>query len=224
MLIKNTIIYSTNSGRKKFTADELIHSSLKIKKLLLNSVDNYPNIKQPQVSYFPSESDGNLREDQMSKIVKLYDSLLNQKKALNKTIRVGVYNFLYDKYKTAFQGMDDIEIVKITSSPLDKNSENVDLYISTIDSSFTESLDLLQYNKTFGIFDVTDEDMKNYIDADSKEVRIKLLQDIHFKSLTEGRFVIIGTAPYYTVLSKDWVAEPPKFFVGFPVWKIKRKN
>lgn len=224
VLIKNTIIYSTNRGREMFSSKELIRFALKIKNLLLNSVEYYPNIKQTQISYFPSESDGNLREDQMLKVVELYDSLVNQKNTIKRKIRVGVYNFLFEKYKIAFQGMDDIEIVKIASSPLDKNSENVDLYISTIDSSFTESLDLLQYNKTFGIFDVTDEDMKNYIDADSKEVRIKLLQDIHFKSLMEGRFVIIGTAPYYTVLSNDWVAGPPKFFVGFPVWKIKRKN
>ena len=223
VLIKNTIIYSTNRGREMFTSKELIYFGLKIKNLLLSSVEYYPNIKQTQVSYFPSESDGNLRESQMSKVVELYDLLVNQKISTKKKIRVGVYNLLYEKYKVAFKGVEEVEIVKITSSPLDKNSENVDLSISTIDSSFTESLDLLQYNKNFGIFDVTDADMKNYIDADSKEVRIKILQDIHFKSLMEGRFIIIGTAPYYTVLSKDWVAEPPKFFVGFPVWKIKRK-
>jgi hypothetical protein len=65
--------------------------------------------------------------------------------------------------------------------------------------------------------------MNNYINADSKEVRIKILQDIHFKSLIQGRFINIGAAPYYTILSKDWEVDPPKFFAGFPVWKIKRK-
>jgi hypothetical protein len=135
--IKNTIIFSTQKGRKIFSSSELIIYGLKIKDFLLNSKEYYPNIVQNQTSYFPSESEGNLRDDQFSKITKIYDELKNfTGKATNK-IRVGVYKALFDKYKIAFHNMKDIEIILVNSSPLDKNKEEVDLYITAMDSSFT---------------------------------------------------------------------------------------
>jgi hypothetical protein len=150
-----------------------------------------------------------------------YNTIKEFKPAPKKKIRVGLYN---SRFKDEIEKIDAISVVPMNTSPLVSNVEDVDLFLDTIDSSFTESLDLLQYNKTFGIFDVTDEDMKNYVDAETKEIRIKLLQEIHYKSIMEGFFINIGVAPYYTILSKEWEAEPSKFFVGFPVWKITKKN
>lgn len=222
LLLKNTMVFSTKKGRQNFAKKELMFYGLLIRNTLLNSKLHYPNIVEQQVEYFPVASEGNLTSEQLAKVIEEYSYVAKLKKKLPK-VRVGLYKLHYEKFKKELDGLDGISVVLIKDYPLDINHEQVDLFISTIDSSFTESLDLLQYNKTFGIFDITDEDMKNYIDAELKEVRIKQLQNIHFKSLMNAHFVNIGAAPYYTILSKEWSAEPSKIFVGFPAWKITRK-
>ncbi len=223
LLLKNTIILSTAKGRKDFTKNELMFYELRVKDFLLNSKNNYPNILEQQIGYFPLESEGNLTSDQYSKVLEKYSLVSKMNIKTIKKIRLGLYKILYERYKKEFESLEGISLKLLKSSPLESNTDEVDIFIDTIDSSFTESLDLLQYNKTFGIFDVTDDDMKNYIETETKEGRIKQLQNIHFKSIMNAYFVNVGVAPYYTILSEEWSAEPSKFFVGFPVWKIKRK-
>jgi hypothetical protein len=223
LLLKNTMIFSTEKGRRLFGIKELLFHELKIRDFLLNSKVIYPNITEQQIEYFPLASDGNLTSEQHTKVLNEYNLVKNFQVSSARKVKVGVYQLFYEKYKDELEKLEGISVLLIKGYPLDKNTENVDLFISTIDSSFTESLDLLQYNKTFGVFDVTDEDMRNYIDAETKESRIRQLQKIHFKSIMNARFVNIGAAPYYTILSKDWNAEPSKLFVGFPSWKITKK-
>lgn len=218
--LKNTIILTTSKGRKDFSEVERIHYGLQIKNLILNSASGKPNILEEQIEFFPTASDGNLRDDQKIKVLETYENIAKTVLISNREIRVGLYKMTYERYKDELMKIKGLIIVPVTNSPLEKNTEKVDMFIDTIDSSFTESLDLLQYNKTFGIFSITDNLMQKYVDAESKEIRIKILQDIHFKSITEGYFVNIGAAPYYTILDKEWSAEPSKFFVGFPIWKI----
>ncbi len=224
LMLKNTMIFTTESGRKKFLEKELMFTSLLIRNKLLGSTKHFPNIVEPQVEYFPLSSEGNLTSEQHVKVLDKYSEILKNPIKLSTKIKIGLFKFSYDKYKEELDKINTIQIILLKGSPFDNNSDSVDIFIDTIDSSFTESLDLLQYNKTFGIFDVSDEDMKKYVDADLKEKRIKLLQEIHFKSLMNARFVTLGAAPYYTFLSKEWSAEPSKLFVGFPVWKIFKKD
>lgn len=222
--LKNTMIFSTELGRKNLASKDLVAWQLFIRDHLLGPGSNLLSVEREQLGYFSNGSDGQLSSEQLESVKKFYHYTVKNTEALKRKIKVGVFPSVFEGYRKEFSKITNLELIQLKEFPGKENKPNVDLFIATIDSSFRESLDLLQYNKTFGIFNVTDDEMQNYINAESKEYRIKLLQDTHFRSLMEGRFVNIGTAPYYTILSKEWTAEPSKLFVGFPVWKIRRKN
>jgi hypothetical protein len=221
--IKNTMVFSTEQGRKKNSIDDLLYYSLKVRDVLLSSEKFLENIKQPQIQFFPKGGDGQLSNEELQLIIQKYDAILKTKPMLSK-IKLGVFEASYVDYKNLFEKLENIEIVPLKTSPFEKNIEGVDIFIDTVDSSFMETLDLLEFNKSLGIFNVSDNEMKEYIDSEDKDKRIDLLRKIHLKSLLEARFVNIVAAPYFTVVSKKWVANPPTYFVGFPVWKIKIKS
>ena len=224
-LIKNTMIFSTQKGKSEFGKQATMFYGLAVRNALLASKSFSLGIEKPQVEYFPVGSEGQLKANQLQEVEETYLNALKNYKASGKRIRLGIYGGMsFDKQSSALKNIENLDIVKISNSPLENNNENVDLFIDTIDSSFTESLDLLEYNKTFEIFDISDENMKNYINSESKDERIQILREIHYRSLMQARFINIGVSAYSTVLEKSWDANPSSYFVGFPVWKIIKKK
>ncbi len=218
--LKNAMIFTTQNGKNKFSSLDLLHHELSIKKALLNSKDSFPNIRQIQTEYFPSGSDGALRTEQAIELENTYNLALKHKPK-KYPIVLGLFPGNYERYHKVFLNSDMIKTIKLTDESLENEA---DLYIDTIDTSFQESLDLLEYAKNFGIFKISDEEMQLYIDANSKNERLKILQNVHFNSLMAGYCLTIGSSPYVTIINKKWEAAPPTIFVGFPVWKITKKN
>lgn len=218
--LRNSMVFTTKRGKENFSIHDLLHHSLFIKTKLLKSRDTYPNIRQLQIEYFPSGSDGTLRPEQLQTLLDKYlETPKNKPEKMSFTL--GLYPGNFKKFGHLFKGDKNITLVELTNSSL---KSSVDFYISTVDSTIEESLDILEYNKNFGIFKVTDEEIKSYVDAESKQERIKILQDVHFNSLMSGFCLNLGSSPYVTILSKDWHADPSSVQVGFPVWKIVKKN
>lgn len=218
--LRNSMIFATNNGKKNFTSSDLIHHSLYLKSQLLKYRASYPNIRQLQVEYFPTGSDGSLRPEQLQMLLNKY-SEASKAPAEKHAFTLGLFPGNFKRYRHLFKENKNITIIEITN---ESHKSKVDFYIGSIDSTIEESLDSLEYNKNFGIFKVTDQEIKNYIDAESKPERIKLLQDIHLNSLMSGYCLNLGSSPYVTILNKEWHAEPSSVQVGFPVWKITKKN
>lgn len=218
--LRNSMIFATENGKKSFTPEDLIHHALYMKSQLLKYRASYPNIRNLQIEYFPSGSDGALRPEQLQELLNKY-SKYSKLPAKKSNFTLGLFPGNFKRYRHLFNENKNMKILEITN---EEQKSKVDFYIGSIDSSIEESLDALEYNKNFGIFKVTDQEIKNYIDAESKPERIKMLQDIHFNSLMSGYCLNLGSSPYVTILSKEWHAEPPSVQVGFPVWKITRKN
>lgn len=220
--IKNTMIFTTEIGRKKFSIKELLYSSLIVRDSLLSNIF-LDNDGSSQVEFFPIGGDGQLKDEELTQVVALYSTVKNNPITNSKKIKLGVYESSFEKFKL-FLKDSNIEIVRLKNSPFENNSENVDIFIDTVDSSFMETLDLLEFNKSLGIFNASDIEIQKYIDTEEKEKRIEILRRIHLRSLLEARFINVAATPYYTLVGKDWIAHPPTYFVGFPVWKIKIKN
>ncbi|AUN96854.1 hypothetical protein C0V70_01780 [Bacteriovorax stolpii] len=220
--LRNTMIFSTERGRKKLTSAELIYFQLLIKKVLLQSTENYPEISFLQKEFYPKGSDSNLTQEQLNQLEERYKIIQNSSTP-NKKITLGLYKSYYDKYAASLNN-SSMKVVQISNPPVINNSENVDLFIDTIDSGFKESLDSLEYARTFKIFNISDHEMNDYLNSENKAERLKILQSIHFNTLMEGYCLNIGSSPYTTILSKEWEASPSTMFVGYPVWKIKKKN
>jgi hypothetical protein len=218
--LRNSMVFTTDNGKNKFNSDDLLFHSLYIKRELLKSRDSYPNIRALQIEYFPNGSDGSLRPEQLKTLLNKYAEIANYHPEKSSFI-LGLYPGNYKKFSHLFKNNKHVTLVELTDSSL---KPKVDFYISTVDSTIEESLDILEYNKNFGIFKVNSQDIKAYVDTESKTERIRILQDIHFNSLMSGYFVNLGSSPYVTILSNDWNAEPSSVQVGFPVWKITRKN
>lgn len=218
--LRNSMIFTTLIAKEKFTSHDLLYHSLYIKKEILKSHNTYPNIRQLQVEFFTTGSDGSLRSEQLKSLLEKYAEVSSSRPE-KPSFTLGLYPGNFKKFSHLFRDNKNITLIEITEPSL---KSKVDFYISTVDSNVEESLDILEYNKNFGIFKVTDAEVKNYIDTESKTERIKILQNVHFNSLMSGYCLILGSSPYVTILSKDWHADPSSIQVGFPVWKITRKN
>ena len=218
--LRNSMVFSSQAGKKKFTSSDLLKHSLFIKSQILKSQDSYPNIRQLQIEFFSKGSDGSLRPEQLKELLEKYNKIANYK-AEKKSFTLGLFPGNFKKFGHLFSENKNITLVELVNSSL---KSKVDFFISTVDSNIEESLDILEYNKNFGIFKVSEDEIRKYINSESKQERIKILQDVHLNSLMEGYCLNLGSSPYVTILSKDWNAEPSSVQVGFPVWKITKKN
>lgn len=218
--IRNSMIFTTDSGKNNFSQGDRLRHSLYLKSELLKYRDSYPNIRQLQVEFFSTGSDGSLRSDQLQTLLNKYSEILKSQPEKPSFV-LGLFPSSLKRYGHLFNKNKNITMIELTDESL---LSKVDFYLDTIDSSIQESLDALEYNKNFGIFKVTDQEIKKYVDAESKPERIKILQDIHLNSLMSGYCLNLGSSPYVTILSKEWHAEPSSVEVGFPVWKITKKN
>jgi hypothetical protein len=65
--------------------------------------------------------------------------------------------------------------------------------------------------------------IKNYINIENKENRIKALQSLFFNLLSKPVVYPIGASPYWAIAREDLELNFPKLFPGSHWWKIRKK-
>jgi hypothetical protein len=65
--------------------------------------------------------------------------------------------------------------------------------------------------------------LAHYMAEPEKENRLKLLRQIHEKSLRDGVLVPILACPYTALAQNGWKIELSQLFANNPIWLIKKQ-
>lgn len=93
------------------------------------------------------------------------------------------------------------------------------------DMSFFEDFSLLNYFlSTIAGFDEAQkkEWIDRYVSLDSPEARNKIVQDLHFQTISTGVTIPFCIEPYFVLSKKPWVILKSDLFADTPIWKMKR--
>ena len=101
-----------------------------------------------------------------------------------------------------------------------------DYMIVNTDSGFLEDIGLLSYTMNAGYFGLSSQEgkawLKDYMDTTDKKERLRKLDRMHAKSLTEGLMIPLIAAPYVAVVKKPWKMHFSPLFANNQFWKIRR--
>ena len=101
-----------------------------------------------------------------------------------------------------------------------------DFVIISTDSGFLEDIGLLSYTMNAGVFGLSPQEgkawLKDYMDTTDKAERLRKLESMHTKSLTEGLMIPLIATPYVAVVKKPWKIYFSPLFGNNPFWKIRR--
>ena len=111
-------------------------------------------------------------------------------------------------------------------SPLADDKDMPDYMIVSTDSGFLEDIGLLSYTMNAGIFGLSPGEGKawlaDYMNTRDKRERLKKIDQMHTKSLTEGLMIPLIATPYVAVVKKPWKMHFSPFFGNNQFWKIRR--
>ncbi|MCB9025394.1 MAG: hypothetical protein H6625_03680 [Bdellovibrionaceae bacterium] len=170
--------------------------------------------------FFPIDGDGQLSEIQEKKLESLVEKAKNEINYNNVEFTVSVYKDLYDEFVQLLSDIPYIKIVQLRDSPwVLPEEEQPDFYLATGDSSFFANISLLSYFFNNGVFGTKEDGeiwLDKYTKVMNKKERIKMLQDLHFKFLAEGRvfpsffipYIALSNIPMNIGLSKHFASNP----------------
>ena len=215
----------TPATSKKFSQEQIFYALNVIKDKYL-SFRTYGYGFKEQVEFIPPNGNGHLDNSKRFELEKVRNIKL--KPSFSEPIVLGVLKPSFDKVVKAFEDHPEIKIVNWIEDPsflpIDKRP---DVTIQTTDSSFNEDVSLLSYNFSMENFGVSKAEgdiwIKNYINIENKENRIKALQSLFFNLLSKPVIYPIGASPYWAIAREDLELNFPKLFPGSHWWKIRKK-
>lgn len=221
--IRKLLIGTTFDQLKDFTSEQRLFLYQEIREAVLKNADS--NGWTPSLDFFPTLGEGALTESKMNEFKKLNSQAMKVK--IHRQVTLGVSKKRWDLFSNALKGNNHFRLVPVsTASAFMPLAERPDFYISATDSSFYESLSLVSYNIKVEKFDLTKDQgaewLDRYMSAEDKSVRIEMLRDLNFRSLSKGIVGVIGEAPYIEVSRKPFHYTGSKFFAGSPLWLIRQ--
>ena len=222
----NTFFLGIKSETVKNFTKEQIFYALSIVKDKYLAFRTYGFGFKENVEFIPEMGNGHLNQTQKSQIVSLRN--IKEKPKFNKPIVLGVLESSYDKVKDSFKEVPEILVKSYKEDPgFLPEDQRPDITIQTTDSSFNEDVSMLSYNFSMENMGKNKRDgdiwIKNYIDIESKEERIKILQNLFFEMLSTPSIYPVGASPYWAIASDDLELNFPKLFPGSHWWKIRKK-
>lgn len=133
----------------------------------------------------------------------------------------GAMNFMLSKDASPFFDHNQLTL-------LDRDEPGkVDFGFNSMDAGFFDSLSHLAYCQSRNYLAMSDNEFESYIyklmTTQDSDLQIKMLQDLHFKILSEGYIIPIGIEPYYAFARKPWKLNAYKMYAGSPLWMIEHE-
>lgn len=100
--------------------------------------------------------------------------------------------------------------------------------ISGVDTGqfFSEDIDFISYIVNAGYFGMTQNGrskwLRDYIKIDSKNKRLKKLQELHFKALSAPVIVPMVASSYVALTRKEWSLNLSNFYANHQIWRMRR--
>ena len=219
-----TSLNFTQKAIQNFSSTQRIKIGSILKSLLKGSHSIDINSK-PTNQFFPALSEGTLTPEQANEWEQ-YLKTASETTVPNKKIVFGVRPGQKNKFSKALSNIDFVDIVELKTPPwLLPISEQPDVYFSKTDSSFYESLSLLNYKFSQGLFGTKEEGVhfiEMFMDTKLKEDRLVLLRNLHLETLMAGYYIPLNFSPYYSVIRKPFNYNIYPFFAGTFLWEVTR--
>lgn len=225
--IKNMFLRFTKKGFENFNSNERlvlgnIFKSEYLKLVKPNKLFNVGN------TVYPKLSEAYLDESDLIGLnKKISESIMKFKSS--KKIKVGVLKTVHVEIQEAFEKNPNFIFQLLEKPIMDlRDMELPDAYIESIDSTFTETSNLLVYALRMGLYghsevqanDIINE-LYNENDSDKKLDKIK---KIHRDILYEGRAIPFGHSPYVSISNKKWNLGFSKYFAATNIDEITEND
>jgi hypothetical protein len=225
------MVVFTNRGLKRFSDEERIKIGKAIKNLFLSLHSNEPEYK-PVNEIFPVFGEGSLNKEQVNDVINKYNKVNEQKVLEKEILGWDPYNAVIDKYETIKQIFPKLKLIKIQGKipglvnyKLEK-IEEPDFSIRRCDVGFQEDIGLLSYYFSIDFFYLRGEEgkkwLKKYMSIPSKEERLNMLRELHYKTLITGSVIPIAMTPYAAIVRKPWKINFSKYHANNPIWRIQK--
>jgi hypothetical protein len=204
-----TFLAFSSSARNRWTPAQRGALARRIREVVLSVVKS-PDI-QPVDQFFPRASEGSLTQSQ-SQVLSLALSSHQEGQFPTGPIRIVVSSSLYKDLEPAFALIPEVTFERLKALPWKQpRSSQPDGFIVAGDTSFYESLSLVHYYFSVGVFGEADDD------------RLDLLRELHLHVLKN-----VNVAPIYATSYAALAREPIRmafspFYAGSPPWKMFRK-
>lgn len=227
--IRNLSLVFTEKGLKEFSNSERHQIGLKVREafgILLQGKPTYEKTDE----FFSSLADGGLTKDEKLKINLGYAE--KQLSPISKKLRIGVIRGgEVAEWKSELQkSLPSVDVYQESNAPdfktYNSEEERPHAFIASTDTGFSEDINLISYTLAAGFFGLTKNErqkwLADYMENESKVVRLNKLREIHFRSLNEAILVPISVTPFVAIIRKPWKMELSDLYANNPIWLIKQ--
>jgi len=230
MKIRTYTLTFSDSGMKKYSQKKRISIGKAIRASLKSFIEKSLS-HESTIQFFPMFGEGGLKDKEMEEISKRFAEVDKTETGENiniVTLRLGEHDIFKKITEKAIPG---ISVEKGKNAPrfidyTKTEEKEPDIFLSGPDAGFLEDIGLISYSMSAGFFDLSKEEgtkwINKYTDIEDKSSRIKLLKDLHFKTLISGRTIPISVSPYAALVRKPWKIGLSKLYANNQFWLIKR--
>lgn len=225
--IKNMFLRFTKKGFEKFKPEERLALGNIFKQRYLSEV-KMNKLFQRGSTIYPKLSEAYLSEKEIENLQTVIQVAIEKRKKSSK-IKIGLANSVYLDLKKSFYNDDNFEIVLLDKPILELNESDMpDAYIESIDSTFTETSNLLVYALRMGLYGYTEkqanEIINNIYNERNPDKKVEIIKKIHEEILLEGRAIPFGHSPYVAISTKNWSLGFSKYFAATNIDEIVKND
>lgn len=159
---------------------------------------------------------GHLSDEQEKTIDRLYT---NAKKDKDAPI-LSFYKYkALEKAFSIFDNIDGVKTVLTDKMPhMQLESDRLDAHVAITDTAYEESLSLLGYSFSQDAFNMSDAEVDSWMEAYLSKIeisdRIKLVNELHFKMLQDGKTIPLFRAPYVAIARNGFKIQQSPLFAS----------
>jgi hypothetical protein len=211
---------------KKFTKEERFAVAAILKRTILPDLLSKVGHEET-VQIFPELAYGRLEEAQLLKI----QGILERPQQGKFAKKISIWNLPKEVWEQTKSVMPKAEFRHVMGLPghIDYAKQGLsepDLFYYNCDSSVKEDISYFSYYLNSYFFHINGGRGKAWVRAYSKELdtgkRLKMVNDLHYKTLLEGVTFPLAFKPYVAIARKPWTINYYKFDAGNRFWRVWR--
>lgn len=228
-LLNVSLFYFTPHGLADLSLPERLNIGQTIKEVLIKD----GGLKQGSseaLQLFPSSANGALTKTQFDQL----KQISNNNKISQSLKKINIWWVINDSETLAAQRLsanfpNSNVLRKNTIPAFEKHLNKLEephAVIVRSDISFMIDFSFLSYSFRTGILGVTEDELSTWLDSftseNEPEKRLKMLNELHFKLLSEARVFPVISSPYTALVRKGWHFNLSQLYANSPIWKIIR--
>lgn len=219
-----TVLTFTPTGMKKFSKEERFDIAAVIRRIVLPDLLSKAGHEET-VQIFPEFAYGRLEDWQLSKIRTELDKPRPQKFAK----RISIWNLPKEMWEQIKNSMPKAELHHVMALPghVDYAAQGLtepDLFYYNCDSSVKEDISYFSYYLNSHFFYINGAKGKAWVNKYSNELdterRLKMVNQLHYKTLLAGITFPLAFKPYVAIVRKPWTINYYKFDAGNRFWRV----